>query len=133
MAKIQLSMEELLQLVRGEMNAPELKEHLAKSLLDVWTRDETRALIEARGAELAQKKMERMIDGCFQYEKGWYGRADKLSGWAVPLIREEIAKATLPLLIDAIKPELEKVVSELVKKEFGEIFLNLVKGQAINE
>lgn len=130
MAKIQLTMEELIQFIRGEMDTPELKNQLAKALLEVWQRDETRNEIEAKGEELARKKMERVIEGSLQIEKGRWGGQDKLIGWAVPLIREELAKTTLPMVIEAIRPELEKVVADLVKKEFGEIFMNLVKSEA---
>jgi tRNA 2-selenouridine synthase SelU len=132
MAKVQLSIEELINLIRGEVDLPELKSQLAKSLLDVWQRDETRNEIEAKGKELAKKKMERVIEDAFKLEKGSWNRPDRIVGWAVPIIREELNKATLSLILEAIKPELETVVSDMVHKAFGSMMIKMFKEQSNN-
>lgn len=126
MAKVQMTIEELLQLARGDMPVEEIKQQLAKGLLEVWNHPDTQRLIEAEAERLARLKVERIIRDAYQEEKtGSYGRLPKYSGWAIPIIREVLkSEFSIPYVIEALKPEIDTLVQESMGRALASFFIN---------
>jgi hypothetical protein len=131
MARVQLSMEEFLQVIRGEVNLPETREKIAKALMTVWKSEQMQTEIEAHAEHLGKVKMERIIEASFREEKGNWRTNYKpeIGGWAAHVLREEIQKFGVENIIEAIKPEIEAAVGDLVQKQIGAIFLDMMKKQ----
>jgi hypothetical protein len=139
MAKVQLSMEEFLQVIRGEVNLPETRENIAKALMTVWKSEAMQTEIEAHAEHLGKTKMERIINDSLREEKvSYYGTKTELRGWAAEVIKEQIRKENLSIMVELMQPELERTVNEvvqrqvsdLVQRQIGAIFLDMMKKSA---
>jgi hypothetical protein len=123
MARIQLSMEELMKLVEHQVPYKEMKESLAKAIIEVWNSREMRAEIDKYAEELARKKVERTIESAFKItEVGYYGnRRTEITGWAANLIKEQLKGQTAQPIIDALTPDIDKVITERINIAFGKL------------
>jgi hypothetical protein len=123
MARIQLSMEELMKLVEHQVPYKEMKESLAKAIIEVWNSREMRAEIDKYAEELARKKVERTIESAFKItEVGYYGnRRTEINGWAANLIKEQLKGQTAQPIIDALTPDIDKVITERINIAFGKL------------
>jgi hypothetical protein len=121
MAKVQLSVEELLQLARGEMPVEEIKQQLAKGMLEVWNSPETQSLIQAEAERLAQVKIERVMESSVRVVPKTWNRPEYLEGWAVEVLREEVRKRDLRDLAYVVAPEIERVAQEIINEKMGDM------------
>jgi hypothetical protein len=123
MARIQLSMEELMKLVEHQVPYKEMKEELAKSIIEVWNSEEMRAEIHKYAEELAKKKVERTIESAFKItEVGYYGnRRTEITGWAANLIKQQLQGQSVQIIIDALAPQMDHAISERINIAFGKL------------
>jgi hypothetical protein len=117
MAKIQISVEELLQLARGEMPVEEIKQQLAKGMLEVWNSPETQSLIQAEAERLAQIKIERIIRDSVRIVPARYNSPEHVEGWAVNVLKDEVRKRDLKDLVYVVAPEIERVAQEILDEK----------------
>lgn len=131
MAKIQLSMEELMQLVQGEVPLKEMKQQLAKALIDVWNSEEMREEINKYGEELGRKKMERTLESAFKVtETGYYNnRRTEITGWAANLLRTQMDGKGMDILYATIIPSIDKVIAERLNVAFANLLSGVTKGE----
>jgi uncharacterized membrane protein YheB (UPF0754 family) len=123
MAKIQLSMEELMQLVQGEVPFKEMKQQLAKALIEVWNSEEMREEVNKYGEELGRKKMERTLESAFKVtESGYYGnRKTEITGWASNLLKAQLDERGKEILMATIIPDIDRVIAERLNVAFANL------------
>lgn len=120
MAKLQLTVEELMQFVKGEMPTQEMKQQLAKGMLEVWNSKEMQKLIEDEAEHLAKVKVERIIRDALIEKPAGYGRPHTYTGWALPILRTIMEDHfSIPQVLESIKPEIEATVEKSMLKALG--------------
>ena len=91
MAKIELSVEELVKMMAGEdsLELRKVKKNLSKLLLDAWLADpQFKVEVEERARELAEKEVERHIGRAFSETKtGWGSPKRSFNGWAAEVVK----------------------------------------------
>jgi hypothetical protein len=129
MAKVQLSVEELLQLARGEMPVDEIKKDLAQGMLETWNAPDTQVLIKAEAERLAQITLERIIRDAYKEQTSSWGRpSNTYTGWAIPVLREVLrTEFSIAHVLEALKPEIDELVQESMGKFMASFFTNQAK------
>jgi len=129
MAKVQLSVEELLQLARGEMPVEEIKKQLAQGMLETWNAPDTQVLIKAEAERLAQITLERIIRDAYKEQTSSWGRpSNTYTGWAIPVLREVLrTEFSIAHVLEALKPEIDELVQESMGKFMASFFTNQAK------
>lgn len=121
MAKVTMSVEELLQLARGDMPVEEIKQQLAKGMFEIWKTPATQEMIEVETDRLTRIRVERIIRDSVKVVPKTWNKGEHLEGWAVEVLKEEVRKRDLKDLIYVFAPEIERVAQEIIDEKIGDM------------
>lgn len=118
MGKVTLSIEELMNFMRGEVPLETVRKQMASALVEMWTNHpEVRAELDAHAEELAREKVERLIKSAFNEQKPAYWNNNRwtFTGWAAGIIEKQINEAMKVAGVESGMP-MRRMVEDALQK-----------------